>query len=250
MKPQLIIFLLIVAAFVAYTRMPGLKAKAEDLVNKYGGWTEEAIQKDPASFIEHAQTKLRANMNQFEESRKALAASKKTAEERLSKFGTELENADALAVEFRTAYQAAKPAGAFPIQLINKDYSEAQVVEQVQTLLTQKKNAQARIEDYQNILASVETKRGELTDRISMTSAKLDELDAQKEMVRLDKLTAEADALLEQVNELVIENGRALDPESADPVRSVADLMKELESKAGDDTPEPAGDAMAFLTGN
>ena len=250
MKPQLLIFILVVAAFVAYMRAPGLKAKVDNLANEWGGWTEEAIDNDPVKFIEYAQEKLQENLEQFEESKGALASSKKTAEDRLASFTSELENADALAVEFRTAFQSAKATGAFPVKLVNQDYTESQVVEQVQQLLTTKKNAQARIADYQSILARVAEKESELIDRISLTGAKIQELDAQKEMVKLDQLTAEADALLAQVNEVVTENGKALKSEDANPVRSVADLMKDLESKSSDDTPEPASDAMAFLTGN
>lgn len=248
MKPKFLLFVVIIAAFVAYQKMPGLKARAENFVNEYGGWTPEAIDKDPAGFIAHAQKQLQSNITTFEQSKTALLDSKRTADTKLAEFRKSLESADALAADFKARFQAAKAGGGFPIEVIGGKYSEADAIKQVELLLAEKSNAQKRIEDYTKILAAVETKRSQLTDRISQSRAKLDELVAQEQMVKLDQLTGEADKLLAQVNSVVEDNGKLAAGKDADPVRSLADMMKDIDKLAAD-APKAAekSDAMAFL---
>jgi len=219
MKPPFLIFVVIVAAFIAYQTMPGLKEKADRFVNKHGGWTEEAIQANPAGFIEHAQTKLKQNITTFEESRTALSASKRSADEKLKDFQSQLTNADNFATALKEQYKTAKAAETFPITVAGKSYQEADVIKQVEELLATKANAQKRIEDYQGILATIDEKRTQLTDRISQSKVKLEDLVVQAEKVRIDKLTGDADKLLAQVNTVVQDNAKLADGDSGNPVR-------------------------------
>lgn len=248
MKPKFLLFVVIIAAFIAYQKMPGLKAKAENLANKYGGWTSEAIEKNPGEFIDHARQKLQANIATFEEAKKTLSTNKRNYESKLEEFKTAVQNADTLAANFKSAYSAAKANEGFPIELVGQKYSEEKVVAQVELLLAEKANAQKRIADYESLIAQVETKRTQLTDRISTSKAKVDELEVKAEAVKLDKATALADELLAQVNSVVEDNGKALDADSGDPVRSLADMVKDIEKKAADaPSAAPKSDALAFL---
>ena len=249
MKPKFLIFVVILAGAIAWTQFPNFRAKAKGLANQYGGWTEQAIKDDPAGYIEYAQKQLEANIKTFEASRTALSESRTTAETKLNDFKKALDGADALAATLKSQFQAAKASGSFPIEVAGRKLSEADTVRQVEQLLAEKSNAQKRIEDYTKILAAVETKRSQLTDRISQSRAKVDELIAQAAMVKLDKLTGEADKLLAQVNEVVIDNGKlAAGETSGDPVRSLAEMMQDIEKLAAE-APKAAAesDAMAFL---
>jgi uncharacterized glyoxalase superfamily protein PhnB len=251
MKPRFLVFVaIVVAAVVAYQKLPGLRARAESFVNEYGAWTPEAIDSDPAGFIAHAQKQLDSDITTFEQSKTALLDSKRTAETKLAEFTKTLDIADTLAEDFKARFQAAKAGGSFPIEVVGKKYTETDAIKQVEMLLAEKSNAQKRIEDYTRILAAVETKRAQLTDRISQSRAKRDELVAQEQMVKLDKLTADADKLLAQVNSVVEDNGKlaAGKDGDGDPVRSLSDMMKDID-KLASEAPKAAekSDALAFL---
>lgn len=248
MKPKFLLFVLIIGGFIAYTQFPNLRAKAKGLANQYGGWTQEAIKDDPAGYIEYAQKKLSENITTFEASRTKLTDIRRDAETKLEGFKKSLDSADALAASFKEKFQAAKANGSFPIEVVGKKYNEADAVRQVELILAEKANAQKRIEDYTKMLAAVETKRSQLLDRISQSNAKVDELEAQASMVKLDSLTAEADKLLAQVNTVVEDNGKLAAGETGDPVRSVADMMSDIEKLAAE-APKAVenSSAMAFL---
>ncbi|MEZ6014829.1 MAG: hypothetical protein R3F49_06940 [Planctomycetota bacterium] len=248
MKPKFLIFILFVAGLIAYTQFPGFKAKAENFVNQYGGWTTEAIEKDPAAFITSASEKLKKNIASFEEAKAALGESKRTAETKLAKFKTDLGQADLLATAIKEKYKTAKASGAFPVEVAGDTYTEEKLIQQVELLLTEKANAQARIEDYTKIVAQVEEKRQTLNTQIAVSKTKIDELDAKAAMVKVDKMSADMATLLAQVNDVVESNGKVLAKDS-DPVRSLQDMMTAIETttKNAPEAGAPKSEALAFL---
>ena len=110
-------------------------------------------------------------------------------------------------------------------------------------LLATKANAIERQADYQRVIDKVELTRIELRSRISDSKMALDKLAAQEAMVKVDRLSTEADALLAQVNELVEGNTRV----AKDPVRSVDELLQAAAEQAeAAKGPEPSA-ALDFL---
>jgi len=249
MKPRFLVFVaVIVAAVVLYQKYPGLRTAVDGAVTKYGGWNAEAIEKDPAGFIKHAQSELTASIASFEKSRTDLGTQKRAVEEKLKALETKVVNADNFARALKDQYQSAKASGSFPITVVNKPYTEDQVIKQVEELLAEKSRSQKLIDQYTGILATADTRRSQLTERISQSTFKLDELEVQATQVSIDKLSAEADQLLAQVNTVLVENGKLAQGETGDPVRSYAQLMAEFEkTAAAAPTSAPKSDALAFL---
>jgi len=249
MKPRFFVFVaVIVAAVVLYQKFPGLRTAVDGAVTKYGGWNAEAIEKDPAGFIKHAQSELTASIASFEKSRTDISTQKRTVEEKLKALQTKLVNADNFAMALKDQYQIAKASGAFPITVANAPYTEDQVIKQVEELLAEKARSQKLIDQYTGILATADTRRSQLTERISQSKFKLDELEVQATQVSIDKLSAEADQLLAQVNTVLVENGKLAQGDTADPVRSYDQLMADFEkTAAAAPTSAPKSEALAFL---
>lgn len=249
MKPRFLIFVaIIVAAVVLYQNSPGIRAKVDGAASKHLGWSEEAIRKDPAGFIKHAQTELSTSIAKFEDSRNSIGAQKRNVEEKLTTLRSKLENADNFATALKEQYQKAKASGSFPITVVGKPYTEEQVIQQVEELLAEKSRSQQLIDQYTGILATADTRRAELSQRISQSKFKLDELEVQATQVSIDKLSAEADKLLAQVNDVLIENSKLAQGGSADPVRSIDQLMADFDRTAAAKPDEvPKSEALAFL---
>jgi phage shock protein A len=249
MKPRLLVFIgVIVAAVVMYQKFPGLRAAVDGATSKHLGWTEEAIRDDPAAFIKYAQSELTKSIASFEQSRADISAQKRTAEEKLTSLRTKLENADNFATALKAQYQTAKSNGSFPIVAASRPYTEEQVIDQVEELLAEKARSQKLIDQYTGILATADTRRAQLTERISESGFKLDELEAQATQVSIDKLSAEADQLLAQVNDVLVDNGKLAQGETNDPVRSLDQLMADFDkTAAAAPTQAPKSEALAFL---
>jgi chromosome segregation ATPase len=249
MKPKLFAILALFAAVViAYKEFPGFRAAVDGATTKHLGWTEEAIKGDPAGFIKYAQDELTKSIASFEKSHTDIGAQKRTIDEKLKALQVKLENADNYASVLKMQYQAAKANDTFPIKAFNGTYSEAEVVKQVEDLLAEKTRSQKLIDQYTGILATADTRRAELSDQISESRFKLDELEAQATQVNIDKLSAEADQLLAQVNNVLVENGKLAQGGSGSAVRSIDELMAESDkTAAAAPTSAPKADALAFL---
>jgi DNA repair exonuclease SbcCD ATPase subunit len=249
MKPRFFVFIaVIVAAVVLYQKYPGLRAAVDGAASKHLGWTDEAIKDDPAGFIKFAQSELAESIASFEQSRADISTQKRTAEEKLKLLQSKLENADNFATALKAQYQTAKANNSFPVVAANRPYTEEQVIDQVEELLAEKARSQKLIDQYTGILATADTRRAQLTERISESKFKLDELEAQATQVSIDKLSAQADELLAQVNTVLVDNGKLARGETGDPVRPLDQLMAEFDkTAAAAPTSAPKTEALAFL---
>jgi len=152
-----------------------------------------------------------------------------------------LASADELAGEFRAAFQTAEAAGAWPVEVKGASYTRAQLVEQVESILSERASYAKVVDIYADVIVSADEQRKKLRDRIQSSEATLVELRAQKELVRVDNLTAEADELLAQVDALIDGNQETL--VALDEPRSVEALLAASE---GADVPQ-ASSALEFL---
>ncbi|MEM9802125.1 MAG: hypothetical protein AAGA20_17505 [Planctomycetota bacterium] len=242
MKYLIVIALIAAGGYLAWQNLPGLRNTVTQAANQYGGWTEEARRNDPVGFMQHAQDELRSDIKGFEEARDELATNKTNAEANLERFRNEETAASEAANALRELYKSANESNSWPIEWMGQSYSREKLVEQVDQLLADKSNATERQADYQKVLDKVEATRTELRARINDSETALDRLAAQEAMIKVDKLTAEADELLAQVNELVEENAKV----AADPVRTVDELVaeaaKQAEAKAASEAVSAAQD--------
>jgi phage shock protein A len=241
MKYVLIALGVVLVGWLAWTRLPGLRTKVSDKVDEYGGWTEEARRDDPVGFLTYAEEKLAGDVEAFRQSRETLAAARADAETEKAKNEALLAAADDLAEKFRAAFRAGESAGEWPAEVQGGSYTREELIEQVESILGERATYAKVADIYADVIVSADEQRKELRDRIQSSQATLVELRAQRELVRVDKLTAEADELLAQVDALISGNQETL--VALDEPRSVAELLAASE---GDEEPKSSS-ALDFL---
>lgn len=225
MKKLVPILLIAIVGFAIWKRSPGIRSQAQELYDSYGGWTEEARRGDPVGFIEFAEKKLGEDIESFRASKRALASARQNAQAKLEEVTTKIAAADELAAKFKLSYQGAEATAAYPVAVLNQEYSREQLIGQVQKVLNDKATFESVVPTYVKTIDVAAAKGEELDRRVADIESKLVQLEAQKELARIQKLTADADELLAQVSELLGENSRALDVLGDDPIRGIEGLM-------------------------
>jgi hypothetical protein len=213
----------------AYFVFPGFRSKVDATYDKHFGWTPEARRKDPVGFIEYSIGKLGDNVTKFESARGDLRVAqtnlegmKRTNEEKVAFAEKQLQ-------EFKGAYQAAKGGKGWPAAVAGRSYSEAELKSQVTLLLSQKSGYEKVLKQVEGGIATADKRSLQLVNRINESKMKLGLLEAQKALVSVNKLTADTEKLMADVNEVIVEN-EAMAEKSA--VRTVEELMRESEDAA------------------
>ena len=237
------LLLLILLGWFAWTRLPGVRTKVSNTVEEVGGWTKEARETDPVGFITFAEEKLAKDIEEFELSRKNLAASKTKGEAERKRHEGLVSAAGELAAQYKLRFQEAEASGAWPIQFKGATYDREQFVEQVDSILAEQATSERVIGIYTEVIQTADDRDKDLKSRIQSTKATLVELKAKKELVRVEKREAEADQLLAQVDELLGGNAATLG-NADEPVRSIEDLL----TTPVDSPPSTDSDALEFLT--
>lgn len=249
----LIIFAAIFAT-VIYKRNPGVKAKVDNMVNTYGGWTEEARKKEPAKFIEHAINQLEKDKVTFNAQRVSYGAVRSEAEASLKMAETKIAKANEFAEGIKMAYTKASTASTWPVEFSGASYTEDQLVTQVSTILHEKKAHENSIGTYKAILEDIETQDTALLTRITEIDGEIIKLKASKQAVQMKKLTADADSMLSKVNDLLEGNTSTISELNSSPIRSLDDLnLGGQEAGAADDDKKAKTvankEVMDFLSG-
>ncbi len=248
---NIIIFVVVVAgAYFAWNNLPGLRDKVTKAANKYGGWTEEARKSDPVGFIEHAIEQLDKDVEGFESAKAAMLENKKSSEAKLEEYRNEEAQATELANAIKVQFKTAEDTNGWPITISGKPYDKSQAITLVNDILMTKKNASARMVDYQGVLNTIDTRAAELSTRISESKFSKDELLAKKDIVKVDNLSNETDLLLAKVNDLVEGNSKLTD----EPSLTFEDLVKDIGKQAKVDEEaakeaEATSAALDFLNG-
>lgn len=250
MKNIIIFAVVVLGGYLAWNNLPGLRDQVTKAANKYGGWTEEARKNDPVGFIEHATEQLQKDIEGFEEAKAALVSSKKKSEAKVEEYRDEQADAKNLANAIKEQFKTAEESGSWPITIGGDTYERAQAINLVNNLLMTQKNAGARMADYEKVLATIDAKSADLTARISESKFNVEKLESQKELVKVDNLSAEADALLAKVNDLVEGNSKVAE----EPAQTYEELVEKLSKQAKADEEASAADeanaaALDFLNG-
>jgi hypothetical protein len=223
---------------------PGCRQRAADVYGKYGGWTEEARRADPIGFIEYAEGKLAEDLEALNQSRRSLADAEQTIELELADTRVLQQAADELAAQCRQAYQEAEASAAYPVEVAGKSYTRADLLEQVELILLQKRNYQQIVEGFEQAAADVAVRQPQLVAQINSIRAALKTLPSKKEIARINQLTGQTEELLGQVNDLIDQNAALL---GQSPVRTVEELIQTRDASRQGEAGQV--DVRAFLEG-
>ena len=222
LKSVLGIILLIIIAALVWNFFPGLRHEGKQAYRKYGGWTDEARSSDPVGFLEYAAEKLAQDLDSMQGTRRSLQSACDDLAARRTETEPLLEAADALAVQFRDAFQRAERDG-FPVGVSGQSYKRAELIQQVQLILLQQEGYQQTLEQFTEATAAAEAKALELASQIAKSKAVLATLPAKIEIARVQELTASTTELLDQIHDVLGSNQSAL---GDTPIRTVEELMQ------------------------
>ncbi len=228
---NLIIFVVVVAgAYFAWNNIPGLRTQVTQAANKYGGWSEEDRKNDPEGYIKHAITQLEGDITDFEGAKKGLLETKKSSEAMVEKHRDDLAKAKMVADTIKEQYKSAEETDGWPITFAGDSYDKSQAITTVNNLLREQKESGSLLSKYEIVVADIDKKLGEVSERIADSKFNVESLTAQLELVKVDKLTSDADALLAKVNDLVEGNSRLA--EESGPAQTFDEIAKNLEKQA------------------
>lgn len=209
-------------AAIAVVASPSLRAQAYLQWTRWTGWTEDARRADPVGFAQHAEQKLRQDMEVMEKTRRELAAEVGQLSRKIREQQAMSEQAMVLAREFRNEYQEVSSGGRFPVEVRGAAYTEAQVRSQVSMLLAEADGYEQSLEQLRDVKQEAESRMESLAVRINTSQAQRVGLSAKIELLRARQLTVEGERLLAQVDELMDGNTQLIE---GNPVRTVRELM-------------------------
>jgi phage shock protein A len=228
---RLIGLVLAVAALgaVAYFVFPQFRTKVDDAIAKHGGWDEASRRKDPVGFVNYSIKKLEDNIAKFDNSRIDIREGKN----KLDKMKAENEqkikfNANNLN-EFKAAYKSATEGGKWPVSVAGRSYTEAELKSQVELALSEKATFANVAGQLEKGCKDLEAKEFELVNRITESKSNLSALRTQAEILKANKLTAETEKMMSEVQEVLARND-AVNAEVK--IRTTEELMKDAASAA------------------
>jgi hypothetical protein len=237
-----LLVILLLAGVGAYFFSPWFRTKVDDTIKNMKAWDADARRKDPVGFIDYAMKQLGSNVDKFD----AVRADLRVATVKLDKMKQEnlakQKFADGQLEAFKTAYKAAKDGNAWPATVGGRPYKEAELKSQVSVLLSERGGFEGILKQVDVSLTNAERKNNELLNRINESKAKLSILGAQRELVKVNQLSAESEKLLNEVQDVLVQN-EALAEKPV--VRTVEELMRDAGETAGASNPN----VDAFLNG-
>jgi hypothetical protein len=230
-----IVAALLVIGAIAYFVSPSFRAKAGSLYAEHVGWNEEARRKDPVGFIDHSIKQLDENIAKFDSAKVELMQAKGKLDGMKQSNQEKLAFAEKNLAEFKAAYKSAAGGKGWPAEIAGRSYSEDQLKNQVELILSQKGGFESIIAQTDEGLKAAEAKQRELVNRINESKSNLERLRTQKELVKINKLTAETEKMMAEVNQVLIENAAVNTKEA---VRTVEDLMRDAANAPAKATPK------------
>lgn len=219
-----IVVAVLVLGAIAYFTLPGFRAKANELYEKHGGWNEKARKDDPVGFIDYSIKKLDENVGKFQDMRTDLASSKAKLDDMKRSNQEKAAFAEKNLAEFKSSYQTATGGKGWPVSMAGKSYTEPELKNQVELLLTQKTGYETALAQIDEVLKRAEEKGNALAARVNESKTKLEMLKTQKELVKINQLDAATEKMMAEVNDVLIRNDTM---QSSTSVRTVEELMKE-----------------------
>jgi hypothetical protein len=220
--------LMVVAAVVAaYFVVPKFRAAFDQKIEEIRGWDDAARKHDPVGFIDYSIGKLEDNIAKFGSVKGDLALAKAKLQKLHDDNTAKLAFAGRQLEELKGAYKGAAGGKGWPVELAGQAYDEGQLKQQVSLLLSQKGAFESVLKQTTSGLDTTSRREAEIVGRVTESKAKLDLLRTQKELVKVNQLTADTERLLGEVHDVLVQN-EAMTAEN--PVRTVEELMKQAES--------------------
>lgn len=224
------VVVLLLAGAGLYFYSPWFRNKVDDTLRSMKEWDAEARRKNPVGFIDFAMKRLGENVGKFEQVRVDLRAAGLKLEDMKKENQGKLAFADKELASLKASYKEATGGKGWPVEHAGRAYKEGELKSQVNVLLTQKGGYEAILKQIDASLATTEQRGNELLNRINESKAKLGILGAQKELVKVNQLTADSEKLLDQVQDVLLQNEAAAEKPA---VRTVEELMKEAGQTPG-----------------
>ncbi|NLW50583.1 MAG: hypothetical protein GXY85_07020 [Candidatus Brocadiaceae bacterium] len=240
----MVVVLIAVCGALAWRFAPGCRQQAADLYGRHAGWTEEARRADPVGFIEHAERNLHGHLAAMQRTTRDLAAARERLKVAADHARASSEAAGELAESFRAAYRKAEAEGGYPARLEGRDYSRAELIEQVRLILQQRTDSGEAVVQLDRTAEEAARRELELVGQIARIKATLDMLPAQREIARARELTGQTEKTWGEVNALMDRNEELL---TSSPVRTVDELLAHRAEAAQPAAGEADADVMAFL---
>ncbi len=237
-----LVLIVLAAGVAAYFVLPGFRTKVDSKIEEIGGWNDAARKQDPVGFIDYSIGKLEDNIAKFGSVKGDLALAKAKLQKLHDDNTAKLSFAGRQLGELKSAFKEASAGKGWPVELAGQSYDEGQLKQQVSLLLSQKGAFESVLKQTAAGLETTTRREAEIVGRVSESKAKLDLLRTQKELVKVNQLTADTERLLGEVHDVLVQN-EAMTAEN--PVRTVEELMKQAES--GSSTANANVDA--FLNG-
>jgi phage shock protein A len=237
-----LLVVVLLAGVGLYFFSPWFRTKVDDTVAGMQKWDAEARRKNPVGYIEYATKRLETNVEKFENVRTDLAVASAKLKDMKAKNTQKITVADTTLESLKAAYKEAKGGKGWPVKVAEGSYTEATLKSQVNSLLKEKE-AFAKVAAQADAgLVKAERSSLEIQNRITESKMQISILATQKELVKMNQLTAESEKLLAQVNDVILENEAAAQRPA---VRTVEELMRDTDASTGAASP----DVDAFLNG-
>ena len=237
-----IVVVVAILGVIAYFAFPGVRAAIDQQIDRSTGWNDEARRNDPVGFIDYSIAKLDENVVRFEEARRGMAVSRAQLEEKRKENQGRVAFADRQLDAFKAAFQAAEGGKGWPQPIAGKSYGEDELKRQVAQLLSERETFQSLVGQVEKSLAQIDQRQIELVNRITKSKAARDQLTAQREIIKVNKLTSDTEQMLDQAHDVLVAN-EALAEKPA--VRTLDEMMKD-EAREAPPASDPKVDA--FLT--
>lgn len=229
---------LLVAVIWAF-QSPTVRSRLSKWYGATTEWDAESRAADPLGFIDYAEARLRGHLEELTAAKLDLAVKNMALEGTVTEYATRRDGAMALANEFRSKYQDALSNERFPVEVRNAAYTKDQTREQIGRIL----HDVSKIEEVHGAVvaqkAEADQRLIELGEREQETTAQLKLLPVKRSMFAADLVTAQSEAVLSELNEVLNSNTAVL---TRNPVRSVDELLK----KAPTPSPSASSDSTAI----
>lgn len=224
MKRLIPLIAVAVVIWIIYQKSPGLRSQANELKNKWTEWSQEDITKDPVGFLEAREKNLSAVLEELNSQKGKIDEEVSKLQSAHDKHKGLVEKADSIASELKVAYKAAKADGSWPITHAGKDYTEAEVVEQVQSLMVEKGTHSAIVEDRAKQIERMAESQAKVQEQITKVTGTLDGIKANREKIKADQAIAKSEQWLKEIEEQINANDATIAAQAEKSVRTIEEI--------------------------
>jgi phage shock protein A len=230
----------IVSSVVSMLAFAGIHiSNSSDQINSDTAAAECAA--DPDRFFDRVEEQAASDLSRMEKTRSTLRTQLSDLAEQEEQVVAKRNYARFAAEEFRSAWSA----GAFPVTVHGRVYSQPEIEGQVSTLLSQIDGYETALQKFQQTADSARQHVEDLTCRIVRTETDLALIGVRREVYKATRSDESVTELMATVDSLFSENAVVI---AASPIRSVDELMASDASSSV--RPYANSKAIAWLTAN